>query len=55
MREPLSQQRGIGKRELLDLLQPVALMIGVSLPAAGHYPRAFKDFRLSSATQWQGR
>jgi len=55
MREPSIHRRRIGKRELLGLLQPFESMSDEILPAARHYSRAFKDFRLSFATQWQGR
>jgi hypothetical protein len=55
MREPSIHRRRIGKRELFGLLQLFQSMIGEILTAGRQYSRAFKDFRLSFATQWQGR
>jgi len=51
----LTRRCELEKRELSVLLQPFASAIAEIFPAAGHSLCAFKDFRLSFATQWQGR
>jgi hypothetical protein len=55
MSAPLARRGELEMRELSGLLQPFASMIADVFTAAGHSSRAFKDFRPSFATQWQGR